>query len=38
MTGKLLDRRSVQGQAAPATYALAAAKLALTLSAARAEG
>jgi glucans biosynthesis protein len=38
MTGKLLDRRSVLGQAAAATYALAAAKWALAVSAAQAEG
>ena len=35
MTGKLVDRRSVLGQAAAATYALAAAKWALAVSAAQ---
>ncbi len=38
MTGKLVDRRSVLGQAAAATFALAAARLALSASEASAEG
>jgi glucans biosynthesis protein len=38
MTGKLLDRRSVLGQAAMGTFALAAAKFALTASFAEAAG
>ena len=38
MTGKFVDRRSVLGQAAMGTFALAAAKFALAATAANAEG
>jgi glucans biosynthesis protein len=37
MTGKLVDRRSILGQAAAASYAFAAAKVALSASVARAD-